>query len=851
MIRHFAIQFMWLVCACMVWVFMPVVPCMAQESANLGIFNATADWGLIPEFVPKVGEEKIPGRVEIRREGGDVVYDVYGNGEGSLREFDEGFFLYFKQKGSCSITAWLRLINMPNVSGGLMIRDQAVPSNSRFFMITLASMVMKYKELIPYHYFLPNTFHRFDTTQKFTTYSYLDLGDAEVISSHLRNGIYLRISRYEQIDQYTSEFSLDGVEWFPSSSETLKLGDEPAYGLYVSSPFNVDHLAQVSFARVNLHPSLPFGVRSFASGVYSWEDILDVHLQLYNPADATASVQVVETIPKDCKILFADQGGRIGDREIDWNVGLPPGFTQLRYQLLTPNHVRQEKLSFYGTVGESAIQGRQILPVQYQMEKLDIVFMAIPFALGLFHLIIYYKLPKLKEHLLYALFLFCWTISFYFDVATVSREFYSFKLWAFLDFSLYALCAVFVLQFFYQVFQKPRPVYSRYIVPVTAVVIFILAIIAWLLEEPTTYFYHEGQLSLGDLFVIPALVLIVVFSLESIRYLLINCRWNSKDLAAVIAGGLIYSVVTLINSCGWISGSKWGVLGHYSTSSALLLFCLCVSYSLAYRFAKTYGNLEELNVELEDRVASRTAELEHANQELRELDQMKSHFVSQASHDLRTPLTAIKGSLDNLLIGIAGDLNEKQKKVMSRATKSVDRLTNLINDVLDLNRIETGRIVLEKTDVPFKTLVENIINENRQAADQKYIQLTFNANPGDYTIHVDGGKIERVVGELIGNAIKYTPGNGTVQVHLSQDDHTISLVVQDSGIGMTPEECTKIWERFYRTSSSKTFAKGSGLGLSIAKELVDLHGGSLEAVSDLGKGTTFALHLPKRDIKLA
>jgi signal transduction histidine kinase len=257
---------------------------------------------------------------------------------------------------------------------------------------------------------------------------------------------------------------------------------------------------------------------------------------------------------------------------------------------------------------------------------------------------------------------------------------------------------------------------------------------------------------------------------------------------------------------------------------------------------QSYAEIQSANSQLNDL----NVELQDANAQLIQLDQMKSQFVSQASHDLRTPLTAIKGSLDNLLMGIAGALNEKQQKVMTRATTSVDRLTNLINDVLDLNRIETGRVVLEKTDIPFKALVENIISENRPAAEQKQIQLAFVSSEDDCTLHIDGSKIERVVGELVSNAIKYTPESGMVSVSLIQDDNEASLSVKDSGIGMTEEECAKIWERFYRTSASQKFAKGSGLGLSIAKELIELHNGSIELISEQGLGTTFKLTLPRK-----
>ncbi len=133
-----------------------------------------------------------------------------------------------------------------------------------------------------------------------------------------------------------------------------------------------------------------------------------------------------------------------------------------------------------------------------------------------------------------------------------------------------------------------------------------------------------------------------------------------------------------------------------------------------------------------------------------------------------------------------------------------------------------------------------INNENHPAAEIK--QITLKADLGDeINLHIDGSKIECVVGELISNAIKYTPDKGTVDVNLSCQDNTVSLSVKDSGIGMTHEECEKIWERFYRTAASQKFAKGSGLGLSIAKELVELHGGTMEVQSQQGKCTIFTL----------
>ena len=241
------------------------------------------------------------------------------------------------------------------------------------------------------------------------------------------------------------------------------------------------------------------------------------------------------------------------------------------------------------------------------------------------------------------------------------------------------------------------------------------------------------------------------------------------------------------------------------------------------------------------------AELQEANAQLLELDRMKSAFISQASHDLRTPLTAIKSSMDNILRGVGGKPNEKHHNLIHRSLRSVERLTHLIDDVLDINRIESGRMVLEKNDVHFESIVKNVIHEYQPATEQKKLAIKTSGLNESYPINVDVGKMERVVGELIGNAIKYTPEKGCVDVNLKKEDNQVVLTVRDSGIGMTKEECDKIWERFYRTKASQKFAKGSGLGLSIAKELVEMHEGTLSLVSAINEGSTFSLTLPIKE----
>lgn len=312
------------------------------------------------------------------------------------------------------------------------------------------------------------------------------------------------------------------------------------------------------------------------------------------------------------------------------------------------------------------------------------------------------------------------------------------------------------------------------------------------------------------------------------------------------------------------------------------LECIRIVVMAILRYPATIHDLKSLTRDLERRVEERTIELLEANRQLKVanerlqvLDALKSAFVSQASHDLRTPLTAIKGSLDNLSLGVAGVLTEKQKKILDRVTRSVDRLTNLINDIFDLSRIESGRTVLEINKFSMKELVHRSIQENLPAAEQKRIALRLEKNDDPCMIHADRGKIARVVGKLISNAIKYTPEKGTVLVRLCQEGNApaeprelqgdipydlqydpkgfkgeaksyIALAIHDTGIGMVEEDLKRIWERFYRTNASKHFAKGSGLGLSIAKELVEMHGESITVESEVGKGTTFTLCLPTK-----
>jgi PAS domain S-box-containing protein len=227
---------------------------------------------------------------------------------------------------------------------------------------------------------------------------------------------------------------------------------------------------------------------------------------------------------------------------------------------------------------------------------------------------------------------------------------------------------------------------------------------------------------------------------------------------------------------------------------------------------------------------------------LKELDQMKSAFVSNVSHELRTPLTAIKASADNMLDRLLGDLTEKQAGYLTRIKSNSDRLARLINDLLDLSTIEAGKINLRPTNVPMITLVKEAAESLRPAAIEKLIDLkVVCADPG-LIAWADRDKVIQVLINLIGNALKFTPPRGTVTVAVTKNDASWTQIsVTDTGPGIPVEEVNKVFGRFYQVDRT---GKGTGLGLTISKALVEMHGGKIWVESEAGKGSTFYFTLP-------
>ena len=270
-----------------------------------------------------------------------------------------------------------------------------------------------------------------------------------------------------------------------------------------------------------------------------------------------------------------------------------------------------------------------------------------------------------------------------------------------------------------------------------------------------------------------------------------------------------------------------------------LMTTIATQVAISLDNASAYQQIEELNVGLEAKVRERTAELEQA-------DRIRSRFLSHVSHELKTPLTSIKGFLQNLLDGLTGPVNEKQQRYLSRMLENSDRLIRMIDDLLDQTRIQTGRLDLVSAEVDLGHCVADVIEQLRPLAQAKRHRLDVFYPPTPLRVWGDRDRLIQIVLNLVQNAVKFTPDEGIITVTVAEDDHALAGVsVRDSGPGIPPEFIDKIFDPFFKIKETRGGGKGLGLGLSIVRTLVELHGGTIVARNQPGHGAELYFTIPK------
>jgi signal transduction histidine kinase/HAMP domain-containing protein len=256
------------------------------------------------------------------------------------------------------------------------------------------------------------------------------------------------------------------------------------------------------------------------------------------------------------------------------------------------------------------------------------------------------------------------------------------------------------------------------------------------------------------------------------------------------------------------------------------------------------------HISLFEELKEKTAQLEIANIELSEANRHKSQFLANVSHELRTPLNAIIGSTDNMLDGITGELNKKQARYLARTQANAEQLNLLIEDLLDLSVIESGKIDIKAKNLSVASLITEVAESLKPIAEQKPVYLEIGSMDANLTAWADRDRIVQVLNNLIGNALKFTSPQGKVKVAAQRNGAGwVQVSVTDTGPGISPEQTDKIFDEFYQIpQTGRPKLKGMGLGLTIAKKLLEMHGGKIWVQSELGKGSTFFFTLPTGEL---
>lgn len=231
----------------------------------------------------------------------------------------------------------------------------------------------------------------------------------------------------------------------------------------------------------------------------------------------------------------------------------------------------------------------------------------------------------------------------------------------------------------------------------------------------------------------------------------------------------------------------------------------------------------------------------------KEVDVAKSEFVSLASHQLRTPISAMKWNLELLGSDSMGPLNEKQRSYLGKIERNAEKMHVLIQDFLDASQLEMGTFATEAVAIEVTSFLETIYEEFEERVNRKSITLNKHYDTTALSIHTDEHLLHNVISNLVSNAVKYTPESGTVTVQVTVDSTNITFTIQDTGMGIPKNEQEKLFSKFFRASNARSeVTEGTGLGLYIVSQAVEKLGGNITVASDIGAGTTFTVTVPRR-----
>ena len=285
----------------------------------------------------------------------------------------------------------------------------------------------------------------------------------------------------------------------------------------------------------------------------------------------------------------------------------------------------------------------------------------------------------------------------------------------------------------------------------------------------------------------------------------------------------------------------------YSSRDIEMLESIAGELAVSIRNSLSMEEINELNKSLQRRIDEATKELRFSNRQLQRLDEAKNEFISMASHQLRTPLTSIKGYLDMMLEGDLGKISPTQRAVLREAFSSSERMVRLINDFLNVSRLQTGKFTIDKQSVDIAQILRDEVSLLKVVADQRSVEMVLKIDKKIPSLAVDSEKIRQVMLNMIDNAIYYSNPHKKVVITLKSSGKMIEFSVKDSGIGVPKSEQTNLFGKFFRgTNAKKRRPDGTGVGLFLAKKVILSHDGEMIFESEEGKGSTFGFRLPVR-----
>lgn len=306
-----------------------------------------------------------------------------------------------------------------------------------------------------------------------------------------------------------------------------------------------------------------------------------------------------------------------------------------------------------------------------------------------------------------------------------------------------------------------------------------------------------------------------------------------------------------------VEGTGYIILGYkksgnvYNSQDTAAMEIMANELAIAIQNALQFEEIQQFTVTLQETVEEKTRQLRKSNEKLKQMDETKDEFISMASHQLRTPLTSVKGYVSMVIEGDAGELNPMQKKLLDQAFTSSQRMVYLIADLLNVSRLRTGKFVIDAVPSNLADVVKGEVDQLLETASSRNLELTYK-KPDDFPeLLLDETKVRQVIMNFIDNAIYYTPSGGHIKVELKDTGTTVEYTVTDDGLGVPKSEQHHLFTKFYRAGNAKKARPdGTGLGLFMAKKVIVAQGGTLIFKSTEGKGSTFGFSFDKEKLKI-